>query len=83
MDVDVKSSQHESAFYRSAFGGGFGDIPEENKQYDVVVGGGELHVLGEEVGEKLDIVPARRARVIELRPKYGCLCTARYPSLNG
>ncbi len=37
MDVDIKSSQHESAFNRSAFGGGLGGIPEENKQYDVVV----------------------------------------------
>ena len=46
------------------------DVADEEKQCDCC--GGELHVIGEDTSEKLDIVPAR-AKVIEhVRPKYGC-----------
>ena len=46
------------------------DIAEEEKQCDCC--GGELHVIGEECSEKLDIVPARATVVEHVRLKYGC-----------
>ena len=45
------------------------DIPEEEKQCDCC--GCELHVIGEEISEKLDIVPARATVVEHVRLKYG------------
>lgn len=46
------------------------DIPEEEKQCDCC--GNELHVIGEEISEKLDIVPARATVIEHVRLKYGC-----------
>ena len=46
------------------------DIPEEEKQCDCC--GCELHVIGEEISEKLDIVPARATVIEHVRLKYGC-----------
>ncbi len=34
--------------------------------------GGELHVIGEDVSERLDIIPAQFRVIVTRRPKYGC-----------
>lgn len=47
------------------------DIPEEEK---VCSCGAELSCIGEEVSEKLDIIPASIRVVRHIRPKYACRC---------
>ncbi len=47
------------------------DIPEEEK---VCACGAELARIGEEVSEKLDIVPAIIRVIRHIRPKYSCKC---------
>ncbi len=34
--------------------------------------GGELHVIGEDVSERLDMIPAQFRVIVTRRPKYGC-----------
>ncbi|BCL61591.1 IS66 family transposase [Desulfomarina profundi] len=45
------------------------DIPEEDKVCDC---GAALHRIGEEVSEKLDIIPAVIRVIRHVRPKYAC-----------
>ena len=46
------------------------DIADNEKTCDCC--GNELHVIGEEVSEKLDIVPAKATVIEHVRLKYGC-----------
>ena len=46
------------------------DIADDEKTCDCC--GNELHVIGEEVSEKLDIVPAKATVIEHVRLKYGC-----------
>jgi len=34
--------------------------------------GGDLHVIGEDVSERLDVIPAQFRVIVTRRPKYGC-----------
>jgi transposase len=34
--------------------------------------GGDLHVIGEDVSERLDLIPAQFQVIITRRPKYAC-----------
>ena len=58
-----------------------GHLPKHLPREEVVIApaetscpccGGDLHVIGEDVSERLDKVPARLRVIVTRRPKYGC-----------
>ena len=60
---------------------GRGSLPDHLPQVDVVIEpeekacpccGGTLHVIGEEVSKRLDVIPAQYQVIVTHRPKYAC-----------
>ncbi len=57
-----------------------GSLPKHLPRIDVVIepeeatcaGGDEVHVIGEDVSERLDVIPAQFRVIVTHRPKYGC-----------
>ena len=47
------------------------DLAEDDKFCDCC-GSKELHTIGEETAEQLDIIPAKAQVLVHVRPKYGC-----------
>lgn len=41
--------------------------------------GGDLHVIGEDVAERLDVIPATFRVLVTRRPRYGCRCCEAAP----
>jgi transposase len=61
------------------------DIPREDKRYDISDeekvcphDGAALQVMGEEIHEQLDIIPAQIKAIRHIRKKYACPCCEQY-----